>query len=87
MWLDTNSILFANLSWIENIDKEKWVYNRVSAEPEIITFTLNSAMGGNSTTVKDERSGENVYLFPGVEIWSFISKPKSKFLTDVLNRL
>jgi hypothetical protein len=26
-------------------------------------------------------------LFPGVEIWSFISKPKSKFLTDVINRL
>jgi hypothetical protein len=44
-------------------------------------------MGGNSTRVFDDLLGQEVILFPGVEIWSFVSKPKSKFLTDVINRL
>lgn len=87
MWIDTNSFFLGNFSWLDNIKQEKWVINRITPEPEMITFSLSTVMGGNTTTVYDDRLEQEVYLFPGVEIWSFISKPKSKFLTDVLNRL
>lgn len=52
--MDANSFFFGNFSWIENIAKEKLLYNRLSAEPEMITFSLSSRMGGNKTKLFDE---------------------------------
>ena len=87
MWLDTNSFFLGDFQWLDDIAQQKWVANRLTPQPEMITFSLSTVMGGNTTTVYDEALKQEVYLFPGVEIWSFISKPKSKFLTDVLDRL
>jgi len=33
MWLDTNSFFIGNLSWINNLDKEEHVYNKIGSEP------------------------------------------------------
>ena len=87
MWLDTNSFFLGDFQWLDDIAQQKWVANRLTPQPEMITFSLSTVMGGNTTTVYDHALKQEVYLFPGVEIWSFISKPKSKFLTDVLDRL
>ncbi len=53
MWIDTNSFFLGNFSWIENITKEKWVENKLTPQPEIITFSLSSVMGGNQTIIHD----------------------------------
>lgn len=47
-------------------------------------FSYNEQYGGNKTIVFDERIKTDVVLFPGLEIWAFIAKPKAKFLRDVL---
>ncbi len=33
MWLDTNSFLIGTLNWIEEIDQEVSVYNKISSDP------------------------------------------------------
>jgi hypothetical protein len=55
MWVDTNTFFLGNFSWIENIAKEKWVINRASSEPEVITFSLSTVMGGNTTIIHDDQ--------------------------------
>lgn len=50
----------------------------------MIMFSFNDKYGGNRTVVYDEERKTNVVLFPGLEIWSFIAKPKAKFLGEVL---
>lgn len=58
MWLDTNSFFVRDLNWIENIEKETTPYNRISNDPDVITFTYNELFGGNKSRVIDEDSGE-----------------------------
>jgi hypothetical protein len=66
MWLDANSFFIGDFSWIDNLDKEAHVYNRISSDPDILTFSLNKIVGGNKTSVIDPRTKASVYLFPGV---------------------
>lgn len=84
MWLDTNSFFVQGLDWIEQIDKQRAVYNKLTAEPEMIMFSFNDKYGGNRTIVYDEERKTDVVLFPGLEIWSFVAKPKAKFLEAML---
>ena len=52
----------------------------------MIMFSYNERYGGNKTIVFDERTKQDVVLFPGLEIWAFIAKPKAKFLDDIIKR-
>lgn len=54
MWLDANSFFTNDLAWIDNIEKELSPYNRISKDPDLITFTYNSMFGGNKTRVIDD---------------------------------
>lgn len=51
--MDANSFFLRNLSWIEGIDQEEGVYNKLSSEPEMIMFTFNERYGGNKSIVFD----------------------------------
>lgn len=66
MWIDTNSFFLGNFSWLDDIASQQWVQNRITAQPEVITFSLSTVMGGNTTTVYDDSLQQEVYLFPGV---------------------
>lgn len=39
MWLDTNSIFLNDFSWIENIDKQIDITNKIGAYPDYLAFT------------------------------------------------
>lgn len=41
VWMDANSFFVRDLSWIEQIDQQKGVYNKLTTEPEMIMFTYN----------------------------------------------
>lgn len=66
MWLDTNSFFLGNFSWLDDLASQKWVQNRITPQPEVITFSLSTVMGGNTTIVYDQALQQEVYLFPGV---------------------
>lgn len=87
MWLDTNSFFLGDFSWIDHLDTYPLVYNRVSSRPEFLSFSHNKDFGGNKTNVTDPRTNKPVYLFPGNEIWSYISIPKSRFLRDTIDQI
>jgi hypothetical protein len=57
MWLDTNSFFVDRFTWIENIEKETSVYNKLRSDPDIVTFTYNNLYGGNKTRVIDQDTG------------------------------
>jgi hypothetical protein len=87
MWLDANSFFLGNLSWIDNLSEQELVYNKITSSPEVLTFTYNELMGGNKSTVLDDRTNSSVYLFPGIEIWAEISMPGAQFYKDVLETI
>ena len=41
----------------------------------------------NKTKIYDEDLEKHVVLFPGLEVWAFISKPKAKIFADVIDLL
>lgn len=58
MWLDTNSFLVNELTWIQNIDKQTTAFNRISSDPDLITFTYDALFGGNKTRVINAETGD-----------------------------
>jgi len=53
MWLDSNSFFINDFSWIENIQKEASIINRIGTYPDHLAFTFHP-YGGNKTKVWDE---------------------------------
>lgn len=43
--------------------------------------------GGNKTVIFDEKKQRDLYLFPGLEFWSVITKPRSKLMTEMIEEL
>lgn len=86
MWLDANSFFVRDLNWVQNLNNDSSVYNKVVDDPEIIMFTYNWLFGANRTIVFDEQHKVRVRLFPGAENWSFLAKKKAKLLGDHIER-
>jgi hypothetical protein len=84
MWADATTLFVRDLGWIEGIADYKMAYNKVSEVPEMIVFTLNKWYGGNQTIVFDETLQKNITLYPGTEIWAFVTKPRSRFHTELV---
>jgi hypothetical protein len=63
------------------------VDSKLSSEPEMIMYVHNKFFGGNKTVVYDQKRQKEVLLFPGLENWSFISKPGTQFLKNTIERL
>lgn len=53
----------------------------------MIMFTYNELYGGNKTIIYDKQIDKQVVLFPGIQIWSIITKPYSRFLVDVIENI
>ncbi len=47
-------------------------------------FTYDWFFAANRTVVYDEELQFNVRVFPATEYWSFLAKPKAKFLEDII---
>jgi hypothetical protein len=75
------------LSWVEHLYKTPGVYNRFFPNPNVLLFTKNRDYSGNKTKIFDEKLQQQVYLFPGIENWFTIAKPKSEFYTDVIDAI
>ena len=43
--------------------------------------------GGNKTVIFDEKKQKDVYLFPGLEFWSVVAKPRTKLMKEMIEEL
>lgn len=84
VWIDANSFFLGELSWIDRLYEEPYVYNRFFPDPDVVTFTKNYMYSGNKTVVKHHSLNTDVYLHPGMEVWFIIAKPQSNFFKDVM---
>ena len=75
------------MTWVENLYKTPGVYNRFFPNPNVLLFTKNRDYSANKTKIYDQKLQQPVYLFPGMENWFIIAKPKSEFFTDVIAAL
>ena len=87
IWTDANSYFLQSFKWVEDLYKLPGVYNRFFPNPNVIFFTQNVKFSGNKTKIYDEKSQQQVYLFPGMENWFIIAKPKSQYYTEVIAAL
>ena len=39
MWIDANTVFLNDFSWIENLDKQVYIDNKIGKSPEYLTFS------------------------------------------------
>jgi hypothetical protein len=89
LWFDPNSYFTRDFNWTQSLYKWPWVYNRLSANPEVFFMSArpNFRYDDSKNIVFDDRLELQVHRSPGLENWLVMAKPKSLFYTDILESI
>lgn len=63
LWLDTNSYILTDLSWVDS-PNQAYIHNKLGSSPEIILAANTEGLYSGRSTFKTDKSGEIVNIFP-----------------------
>ena len=88
--MDANSFFGRDLSWVDHLQSDPKIYNKLRNEPEMLigAFTdVSYEGGGNVTVLFEPMYNATIEVFPGYEDWFMLARPNCSFLQAALTQL